>query len=127
MLGRVVAFAIAISIGATGVLPTGDGVRCVAMDKRMAPGQDCCPKCDPPPLTAIGTACCEVIHGQVLEARAPASQAQLRIAPAPLTAVLAPASVKLVVGGVALRSIAAQPRGRPPGELLDRFSAVLRV
>jgi hypothetical protein len=127
MLGRVIAFAIALAVGGTGVLPTGDGARCLVMDKRVSPGDDCCPMCQSPPLTAIGKPCCEIIHGRMLEARAPASAAQPGIAPAPLTAILPWSPVASIAGSIALLSVAALPRGRPPGEQLDRFSAVLRV
>jgi hypothetical protein len=127
MLGRVLAFAIAVAVGATGVLPTGDGARCLVMNKRVAVGEDCCPKCESPPVTAIGTPCCEVIHGRALEARAPASVVPVRIAPAPLTAVLPAPAVVALADTIALRSVAALPRGRPPGEQLHRFSTILRI
>lgn len=127
MFGRVIAFAIALAVGATGVMPTGDAARCLVMDKRVSPGDDCCPMCQSPPVTAIGKPCCEVIHGRMLEARAPASAAQPGIARAPLTAILPRSPLVCIAGTIALRSVAALPRGRPPGELLDRFSAVLRV
>jgi hypothetical protein len=127
MFGRILAFALALSVGGSGVLPTGDGARCLIMDKRVSTGEDCCPKCDPPPVTAIGTPCCEVIHGRVLDVRAQRSVAQLRIPPAPLTAVLPPPPRSPIAGTIALRSVSAQPRGRPPGEQLDRFSAILRI
>jgi hypothetical protein len=127
MFGRLVAFAIAISVGGTAVLPTSDWARCLVMNKRVAVGDHCCPKCESPPVTAIGTPCCEVIHGRVLEARATASAPQLRIAPAPLTAVLSLAPALALVGTLAVRTVASFPRGRPPGEQLDRFSTVLRI
>jgi len=127
MLARVFAFAIAVAVGATGVLPTGDGARCLVMNKRVAAGDDCCPKCQSPPVTAIGTPCCEIIHGRVLEARAPVSVAPARIARAPLTAVLPHSAVVALAEAVAIRSVAALPRGRPPGDQLDRFSPILRI
>jgi hypothetical protein len=126
MLGRIIALAIALAVGSTGVLPTVDGARCLSMDKRITPGEDCCPMCQSPPVASIGKPCCETIHGRALEARAPVSVAQPRLAPAPLTAILAP-PLPLVANEAALRSVAALPRGRPPGEQLDRFSAVIRI
>jgi hypothetical protein len=127
MFGRMLAFAIALSVGATGVLPTGDAYRCVAMNKRMAPGDDCCPKCNATPMS-VGTPCCElVIHGRLLDSRAPSSLVQLRLAPSPVTGILAPAPVSLIAAAIGRHSISALPRGRPPGEQLERFSAVLRI
>src|SRR5437660_12090896 len=89
MVSRFFALAVAVCIGLTGILPAGDGARCVAMDKRMTPGDDCCPKCDSVPETAIGTPCCEVVRGATLQARATSSTVEPRVAPAPLVAVLA--------------------------------------
>ena len=127
MLARVFAFAIAIAVGATGVLPMGDSARCLVMNKRVAVGEDCCPKCQSPPVSAIGTPCCEIVHGRVLDARAPLSVAQLRIAPAQLSAVLSHSALVALAEAVAVRSVAALPRGRPPGDQLDRFSTILRI
>jgi hypothetical protein len=126
MLGRVLALAVAACIGLTGILPAGDGARCVAMDKRMTPGDDCCPKCDAVPDTAIGTPCCEVVRGATLQARASAPTVEPRLAPAPLAMTLTVADVQLGADESLVR-LAAHARGQPPGEQIDRFSSILRI
>lgn len=126
MFARVIAFAIAACVGVTGILPAGDGARCVAMDKRMTPGDDCCPKCDSVPDTAIGKPCCEAVRGATLQARASSPTVEPRLAPAPLLMTLSLADVQL--GAVAsFVRLAAQARGRPPGDQIDRFSTILRI
>ena len=126
MFGRVVALAIAACIGVTGILPAGDGARCIAMDKRMTQGDDCCPKCDAVPNTSIGTPCCEAVRGATLQARASAPTVESRLAPAPLAMTLALADVQLGANASFVR-FAAQARGQPPGQQIDRFSAILRI
>ena len=124
MLSRVLALAIAVCTGATGVLPSGDGSRCIAMGVLLQAGDDCCAKCDA--TSSIGTPCCEVIHGRILEARGPSSAPQTRIAPAPLVGILsfaAPASLT----GCLSASLTTHARGGPPGDQLERFSAILRI
>lgn len=126
MFARVIAFAIAACIGVTGILPAGDGARCVAMDKRMTPGDDCCPKCDAAPDTAIGMPCCEVVRGATLQARASTPTVEPRLAPAPLLMTLALAEIQIGNDASFVR-LAAQARGRPPGDQIDRFSSILRI
>src|SRR5437660_12188726 len=70
MVSRFFALAVAVCIGLTGILPAGDGARCVAMDKRITPGDDCCPKCDIVPESDIGTACFNVLHSATPQERA---------------------------------------------------------
>jgi hypothetical protein len=125
-LARLQALVIALSVGATGILPAGDAYRCLAMGRRMAPGHDCCASCELP-QSAIGRPCCERVAGRALEARAASPIEQARIAPAPLAGVLVFATPSGAPHTIALAAPAGWPRGRPPGELLDRFSVVLRI
>ncbi|MDB4967819.1 MAG: hypothetical protein JWN44_3508 [Myxococcales bacterium] len=126
MFARLIAFAIAACIGVTGILPAGDGARCVAMDRRMAPGGDCCPKCDAVPDTAIRAPCCELVRGATLQARASAPTVEPRLAPAPLLLTFALADGQLG-NDVSFVRLAAQARGWPPGDQIDRFSTILRI
>ena len=126
MLARLLAFAIAVCTAATGVLPAGGGARCVAMNRVMPSDGDCCPKCLAAPTTSVGTPCCEAIAGVTLSERAFTAIAQPQLAPAPLVALLAPAP-ELAAVEVSTRSMVAVPRGRPPGDQLQRYSSVLRI
>ncbi|HWE29699.1 MAG TPA: hypothetical protein VHB97_16935 [Polyangia bacterium] len=126
MLPRLLALAIALTTAATGVLPTGGGARCVAMNRVMSAGRDCCPKCEAPATTSIGTPCCEAIRGVTLSERAASATPQPQIAPAPLVALLSPALAQFSVDATA-RRILAMPRGRPPGDQLQRYTSVLRI
>jgi hypothetical protein len=122
---RFIALLIALSTGATGILPAGDSYRCIIMDQRMAPGRDCCPKCDAPPLS-IGEPCCEVVHGASLEARAPQKVEHPRLEAAPLVAVL-PLAVPTFALGLDARNAERLTLGRPPGQQLRQLSQVLRI
>jgi hypothetical protein len=124
MLARLLALVIALSTGATGVLPVGDGYRCLVMKQRVAPGADCCAACERTPRS-IGRPCCEYVRGAVADARAPHSIDPPRLAPAPLVAVLPLGA--LLVAGQSARAPEARPRGQPPGDQLHRFSQILRV
>jgi hypothetical protein len=127
MVARIFALAIALAVAGTGLLPTGDAVRCLITGKRIAAVADCCAKCHSPAVTAIGKPCCELVRGRSLEPRAPVSSSQdQRIAPAALIAVLFPPALASPAGARRM-SVAALPPGRPPGERLERFSAILRV
>lgn len=126
MLARLLAFAIAVCTAATGILPAGGGARCVAMNRVMRSDRDCCPKCLAAPTTSVGTPCCEAIAGAILSERAFNTLAQPRLAPAPLLALLAPAA-QLTAVEVSTRGIVTIPRGRPPGDQLQRYSSVLRI
>ena len=55
MLPRLLALVIAVCTAATGVLPTGGGARCIAMNRVMRADRDCCPKCETLPTTSVGT------------------------------------------------------------------------
>jgi hypothetical protein len=120
-LTRLLALAIALTVGATGVLPVGAAYRCVAMGRRMAPGHDCCASCELPP-SAIGRPCCERVAGR---AASPIEEA--RIAPAPPAGLLLFTTPSGAPHAITLAPPAGWPRGRPPGERLDRFSVVLRI
>jgi hypothetical protein len=126
MVPRLLAFAIAVCTAATGVLPAGGGARCVAMNRVMSANRDCCPKCESPPQTSIGTQCCEAIRAATLAERAGSATAQPQLAPAPLLALLTPTPL---LGGTdaAARNVLGTPRGRPPGDQLQRYSSVLRI
>ena len=126
MIPRLFALAIAVCTAATGVLPTSGGARCIAMNRVMSATRDCCPKCESPPQTSMGTQCCEAIRAATRAERAAASSAQPRLAPAPLVALLAPTPLLAAVDSSA-RSSLATPRGRPPGDQLQRYSSVLRI
>jgi hypothetical protein len=126
MLPRLLALAIAVCTAATGVLPAVTGARCVAMNRVMVADRDCCPKCESPSPTSVGTPCCEAIRAATRADRASSLSAQPEIAPAPLAAVLAPTRVLAAVDATA-RRIFATPRGRPPGDQLQRYSSVLRI
>lgn len=126
MLPRLLALAIAVCTAATGVLPAGGGARCIAMNRVMRADRDCCPKCESPPQTSVGTPCCEAIRAATLAERASSMTPQPEIAPAPLVALLTPAPLLAAVDASA-RSVLASPRGRPPGDQLQRYSSVLRI
>jgi hypothetical protein len=124
---RLLALLIALSTGVTGILPAGDGSRCVIMNQRMSPGADCCPKCRPPAVASIGAPCCEVVHGATLEARAPQSVDAPRIHPAPLAAILPLATAATVDLARTAVNFGSRLDGRPPGDQLHQLSQVLRV
>ena len=126
MLPRILALAIAVCTAATGVLPAGGGARCIAMNRVMSATRDCCPKCEAPATTSIGTPCCEAIRGATLSTRAFSAAPQPQIAPAPFLALLSPAIAPSAVG-VPSRDVLATPRGRPPGDQLQRYTSVLRI
>lgn len=126
MLARLLAFAIAVCTAATGVLPAGGGARCIAMNRVMPSVGDCCPKCLAAPTTSVGTPCCEAIAGATLSERAFTAVAEPQLAPAPLVALLAPAP-ELAAVEASTRRISTIPHGRPPGDLLQRYSSILRI
>jgi len=127
MAARLVALLIALSTGVTGILPAGDGARCVIMNQRMTPGEDCCPKCESPPTPSIGDPCCELVRGATLEARASQTVEQPRLQPAPLVAILALPSASTADLGQTSCNVGSSPRGQPPGDQLHQLSQVLRV
>jgi hypothetical protein len=126
MVSRILALAIALAVGGSGLLPTADAVRCLITGKRIVAGADCCARCHSPAITAIGKPCCAIVRGRSLDPRAPVSSTQPRIAPATLIAVLFP-PVLTTAADARRISVFALPRGQPPGERLERFSAILRV
>lgn len=126
MVARVLALVIALSTGVTGILPAGDGYRCLIMKQRMAPGADCCAHCDAPAQT-IGRPCCEYVRGATPEARAPHSIEQPQLPPAPLAAILPTPPILVGALGSAALNVGSFPRGRPPGEQLHQLSQVLRI
>jgi hypothetical protein len=126
VMARLLALAIALSVGATGLLPARDRARCVAMDRLMAPGDDCCPRCTEP-SRSIGPPCCELVHGRVLDARSPAPPSHARIAPAPFAGFVAFASCAAAARDPIARRLAAVRHERPPGDRGQRLSTVLRV
>ena len=126
MLPRLLALVIALSTGVTGILPAGDGYRCVFTKLRMEPGADCCAKCDAPG-SSISQQCCEYVRGATPETRAPNSVEQPRLQPAPLLAVLSAPSILVADLGSTARNVRSFPRGRPPGEQLHQLSQVLRI
>jgi hypothetical protein len=125
MVARLLAFAIAVCTAATGILPVGGGARCVAMNRVMRADRDCCPKCESPPQTSVGTPCCQAIRGATPTDRASSAINQPQISPAPMVALLAPASQLVAVD--ATRTVLATPRGRPPGDQLQGYSSILRI
>lgn len=125
MVARFLAFAIAVCTAATGVLPVSGGARCIAMNRVMRADRDCCPKCEAPPQTSVGTPCCQAIRGVTPTERASSAIHEPQISPAPMLALLAPASQSVAVE--ATRTALATPRGRPPGEQLQRYSSILRI
>jgi hypothetical protein len=125
MAARLVALLIALSTGVTGILPAGDGVRCLVMNRRMTVQADCCANCHAPPLT-IGRPCCEFVRGATPETRAQHSVEQPRLQPAPQVAILALPIVVDDLGSTA-RNVGSLPRGRPPGAELRQLSQVLRI
>src|SRR5437764_8041735 len=120
MAVRLIAVLIALSTGATGVVPAGDSYRCVFTHQRMAPGEACCPKCEAQPLS-IGDPCCELVHGALAEARAPQTVERPRIQPAPLLAILPLPSTIAVDLGPTARNRGLLPHARPPGEQLHQL------
>jgi hypothetical protein len=126
MTPRFLALAIAVCTAATGVLPAGGGARCVAMNRVMRVNRDCCPKCEAPSQTSVGTPCCEAIRAATLADRASSMTAPPQIAPAPFVALLSPALAQFSVDAPG-RGFFATPRGRPPGDQLQRYTSVLRI
>jgi hypothetical protein len=126
MVARLLALVIALSTGVTGILPAGDGYRCVFTKQRMEPSADCCAKCDAP-VSSISQQCCEYVRGATPEARAPHSVDEPRLPPAPLLAVLTAPSILFADLGSTARNLRSFPRGRPPGEQLHQLSEVLRI
>jgi hypothetical protein len=126
MLPRLLALVIAVCTAATGILPTGGGARCIAMNRVMRADRDCCPQCEAPPTTSVGTPCCQIIRGVTPSERASSAMLQPQLAPAPLAALLAFAPSLSGVDASA-RRIYAAPRGRPPGDQLQRYTSVLRI
>jgi hypothetical protein len=125
-MARLLALAIALSVGATGLLPARDRARCVAMDRLMAPGDDCCARCTDP-SRSIGPPCCELVRGRALDARSPAPPSHARIAPAPFAGFVAFASSTAgALDPIACR-LAAARHERPLRDLVQRLSTVLRV
>jgi hypothetical protein len=125
-VARLFALLIALSTGVSGILPAGDGYRCVVMNQRMAPGADCCPRCTTP-TSAIGRACCEFIRGATPDPRGPHSVEEPRLHPAPLVAILPLTTSVVCKLGSTARSTSSTARGQPPGEHLHEFSQILLV
>jgi hypothetical protein len=126
MLARLLALLVALATGVTGILPAGDGYRCLIMNQRMSDGAPCCHKPEAPSL-AIGAPCCEAVAGAKLDARAPHTVEQPQLQPAPLVAILPLAMTAVADLGQTARNLGSLFRGQPPGEQLRQLSQVLRI
>ena len=124
MLARVLALAIAVAVGGTAVLPWRDGARCLVMNKRVALGEGCCPSASrrrSPPS-----------EPRAVRSSPAARSKRARPTPSPTCASRRRRSS---ASAAARRASRNGPRsapsragpGRPPGDELARFSAVLRV
>ncbi len=123
MGARLASCLLALVVLATGVMPAVGGYRCVVSGARMQAMAACCHHDDATP--AWKARCCEPTAAPRVEPRRPPSATDQTLAPPTVAAILA--FVPLAPGDSSAVVAAARARGRPPGERLHRFTAVLRV
>ena len=124
MQRRLTAGLIALVILVTGVIPAVAGYRCLMMRVRVAAPAPCCQHQDNG--RAVKAPCCEAIAAAQLEPRRTPPSSDATIAPPTVVAWVATPPLSPVVSSSELTT-SARARGRPPGERLHLFSAILRV
>ena len=129
---RLCAATLALVIGTVASLPVASAFWCAGMQRHLE--RPCCDGADAEdesanlPELAITTTCCERLASHVLQTVASPHDGTPTIAAPSLTGtltfppVLLPSACRR--GALAWQ---ARSRGRPPGELLDLFSPILRV
>ena len=125
MLVRSIALLAALITGAVGVIPSVSWHRCLWTHERMAPEHEC-DKTDSS-VPTVTAPCCEQVAALALETRANNAAPEKTLSAPTVVALLS--FVVLVDSGHTLAGIrlAAHPRGRPPGDQLERFSSILRI